>query len=91
MTIGVMMTGCIVNGGLVNAALLSLVAGCLISITALATGSAGVSGPRRASGVYRALVIAGLAMGLVALLACGFELSHTISPHAVNPTYLHPC
>jgi hypothetical protein len=91
MTIGDMTTGCIVNGGLVNAALLSLVAGCLISIAALAIGSAGVSGPRRASGVYRALAIAGLAMGLVALLACGFEFSHTVSPHAINPVYLHQC
>jgi hypothetical protein len=91
MTIGVMMTGCIVNGGLVNAALLSLVAGCLISITALVTGFAGVSGPMRASGIYRALAIAGLAIGLVALLACSLEVSHTVSPHPINPVYLHQC
>jgi hypothetical protein len=91
MTIGATSTGCIVDKGLVNAALLSLVAGSLIGIAAVLTASAGVSGPRRARGVYRALVVAGLAMGLIALLACGFEFTHTVSPHAVNPAYLHPC
>jgi hypothetical protein len=91
MTIGAADSRCLVDAGLVNAALLSLVAGFLLSIGAVVTGFAGVSGPRRGRGVYRALAIAGLAIGVLFLLGCGFELSHSISPHAVSPAYLHPC
>jgi hypothetical protein len=79
---------CIVDQNLVNAAFLALVTGSLLSVAAVVAGQ---SGSRRARGVYRVLAIAGLAMGALCLLACGFELSHTLSPHAVSPVYRHPC
>jgi hypothetical protein len=81
---------CLVNTPLDDAGTLCLVLGALLSVGAGVTGLISLLKPR-ARGAYLAIGVAAMVMGAVGVMVCLFLISHEISPHAINPAYLHPC
>jgi uncharacterized membrane protein YbhN (UPF0104 family) len=81
---------CLVNTPLDDAGTLCLVLGALLSVGAGVTGLISLLKPR-ARGAYRAIGVAAMVMGAVGVMVCLFLISHEVSPHAINPAYLHTC
>ena len=82
--------GCLVDKPLRAAGGLCVVLGGLLSVGAGVTGLISLIKPR-ARGAYLAMGVAAIVMGAVVVVFL-FQLFMThLSPHAINPAYLHPC
>jgi hypothetical protein len=82
--------GCLVDNPLNGAGTWCLVLGGLLNVGAGVTGLISLLKPR-ACGPYAAIGVAAIVIAAVGVLACLLLFSTQISPHAVNPAYLHPC
>jgi hypothetical protein len=82
--------GCVVDKPLNGAGTVCLILGGLLSVGAGVTGLISLRKPRPRS-PYVAVGVAAVVMGAVGVLVCLFLFSTEISPHAINPAYLHPC
>jgi hypothetical protein len=83
-------SGCLADKPLEGAGTLCLVLVGLLSVGAGVTGLISLVKPR-VRGAYLAMGVAGMVMGAVGVMVCLVLLRTEISPHAINPAYLHPC
>jgi hypothetical protein len=82
--------GCLVNKPVRGAGTLFVVLGGLLSVVAGVAALMSFFRPR-ARGSYLALGVAAMLMGALSLAVCLVLFSAEITPHAINPVYLHPC
>ncbi len=83
-------SGCLVDKSSRGAGTACLVAGCVLSVAAGVAGVISLAKPR-ARGAYLAIGVAAVVMSTLGLAFCLFLFSAEISPHAIDPAYLHPC
>lgn len=84
-------TGCIVDKGLEGAGALCAVIGGPLGVGAAATGLFSAITRDRARGAYLTMGIAAMVIGVVGVIVCFVLFQAAITPHAINPKYLHPC
>jgi len=86
-----MTSGCIVDKQLYGAGTLCAVFGGLLSVGAAVTGLISVFNRDRARGAYLVMGVAAMVIGVVAGIVCFLMFDAYITPHAIDPRYLHPC
>jgi hypothetical protein len=84
-------SGCIVDKRLEGAAALCAVIGGPLGVGAAATGLFSAISRDRARGAYLVMGIAAMVIGVVGVIVCFAMFDSYITPHAINPKYLHPC